>query len=577
MEFRPFSVSSFFGQSKIKYTIPSYQRAYSWDEPQWTQFFDDLYEHRHSTEQTPYCYGNVLLQVIKQNAEYGIIDGQQRITTLSIFVRSLLNTIKERNLESEDLIVEDEERIFFKDFNIIKLHPVQYDDGCYQAIIIENNKTFNTETPSQRRMLSAKEWFLRKLQNITNEDLLAMFNTLKIARLNVIELSGSKESALMFELQNNRGKKLTNLESLKSFFMYQIYVYSSPDSVDTNIDYISNLFAPIYKISNDLNELLVEGDYENEKYALSEDNVLLYHSYAYSKRSFGYRNLDDTISEFKEISDQNKVQWIKDFVLELHTSFTNIKRLLTYDDNNLACLRRLGMPTFTYPFIIKGMKYDANDKEKMSAILKVLEVLSFRYKLVNSRADIRSRLSEVIRSFDGNPEQLASSMNQKMNEAQYWGDEKTKEVLNGYMFHNSVLHYLLWEYEGSLYQDGYRIGAIQIEDESIEHISPQTENDEGIASGYEVQENGLYSEEFRNQYLNKLGNLMLISRSQNSTVGNRPFSEKLASYTTHPILRQQGEIVKFVSDEETPKWLASSIDNRHSAILEYAINRWKFV
>lgn len=577
MDFKPFSVCNFFGQARIRYTIPSYQRAYSWEESQWTQFFEDLYEHRHSTEQTPYSYGNVLLQVIRPNLEYGIIYGQQRITTLTIFVRSLLNSIKERNLENEDLSVEYEERIFFRDFNIVKLHPVQYDEGCFQAVIVENNLSFNPETPSQRRMLSAKNWFCGKLQNISDDDLLAMFNTLKNARLNVIELSGSKESALMFELQNNRGKKLTNLESLKSFFMYQMYVYSTPDSVDTNIDYISNLFAPIYRISNDLNGLLVEGDYENEKTNISEDDVLLYHSYAYSRRSFGYRNLDDIISEFKEISNQDKVQWIKDFVLELRTSFDNIKNLLIYNDDNLARLKRLGMPTFTYPFIIKGMKYDGNDRKKMSAILRVLEVLSFRYKLVNSRADIRSRLSDVLRTFKGDAEQLAISLNQKMNDEQYWGDEKVKEVLNGYMFHNSVLHYLLWEYESSLYRDGYSIGNITIEDESIEHISPQTENNEGVEAGYDVEENGLYSDEFRNKYLNKLGNLVLISKSQNSTVGNRSFSEKLKSFSNHPILRQQQEIVSFIDDATNPRWLSSSIDRRHSAILKYAINRWKFV
>lgn len=60
------------------------------------------------------------------------------------------------------------------------------------------------------------------------------------------------------------------------------------------------------------------------------------------------------------------------------------------------------MLTFIYPFIFKGMKYTGDgNKNTISSILKNLEVLSFRYKLAGSIADIRSRLSKVIKTFDG--------------------------------------------------------------------------------------------------------------------------------------------------------------------------------
>lgn len=575
MDFHTFTVSSFFGQPKVKFTIPSYQRAYSWEEAQWSQFLDDLYDHRHSTKETPYSYGSILLQVISNDEEYGIIDGQQRITTLSIFVRVLLNEILHRQLQTERVVVSDEERIYFKDYGIIKLHPVEYDKGCYDTIIIENKDSFNCTTPSQKRMVAAKKWFSQKLQHMQDVDISLLFNTLGIARLNVIELSGNKESALMFELQNNRGKKLTNLESLKSFFMYQMYIYSEPESVETNIDYISNLFAPIYKLSNDLNELLIEGDYENERHALSEDNILLYHCYAYGKLNFGYRNLGDTIDEFKEITDENKVSWIKQFVLELYNSFTNLKTLLTYKDSSLAKLKRLGIPSFAYPFILKGMKYNQNDRDSFSELLRILEVMSFRYKLINSRADIRGRLSMILRSFSGNVNQLASSIREKMNAEQYWGDTKIAEVLNGKMYQNPVIHYLLWEYEESIQKKGYSFGSIHIEDESIEHISPRTEDDEWVKSGYEVDANNHYSQEFIDSYLNKLGNLVLISKSHNSKIGNHPFVEKLDSFVSNPLLVQQSEISSFI-DENNPIWNSSAIDKRHAKITEFALKRWSF-
>lgn len=46
----------------------------------------------------------------------------------------------------------------------------------------------------------------------------------------------------MFELQNNRGKDLTNMEKLKSYFMYQMYVNSPAEDTDTNVETISNYF-----------------------------------------------------------------------------------------------------------------------------------------------------------------------------------------------------------------------------------------------------------------------------------------------------------------------------------------------
>ena len=54
----------------------------------------------------------------------------------------------------------------------------------------------------------------------------------------------------MFELQNNRGKDLTNLEKLKSFLMYQLYVFSTPDETEGNINYVSSLFILAIYLSN---------------------------------------------------------------------------------------------------------------------------------------------------------------------------------------------------------------------------------------------------------------------------------------------------------------------------------------
>lgn len=581
MEFKPKTVASFFGQQKIQYFIPAYQRAYSWEELQIKTFLEDLLEHKYSNQNNPYCYGNVLLETIARDKKYEIIDGQQRITTLSIFMRALLNVFAIRidsgktftTHEGEEVVVADEEERYFKDHGVNRLRPTPYDQACYDTIIIDNNDTFNCITPSQKRMLAAKKYFTQELEKLSEDDLLAVFETVQNAIMNHIELTGKKESALMFELQNNRGKDLTNLEKLKSFLMYQLYVYSNTDETDANIEYVSNQFNPIYNIVNQMSLQLGVDDEDGTSSSVNEDSILIYHSYAYSKKNFGYRNINDIVDEFKGIPDDDKVKWIKDYALTLYQSFSSIQTIFTMNDTYLDKLKKMKMPFFVYPFIIKGAK----NKASLPRLFELMEVLSFRYKLISSRADIRGRLNDLIRSYNGDNDALAKGLKDKMDDAYYWGDKKFLEVLNGNMYQNSMVNYLLWEYEQDLQRKGYLLsGSVSIENESIEHISPQTEPDEAVASGYEIDQTGFYTTDFRDNYVNKLGNLMLISQSHNSSIGNKPFKDKLQSYKDNPLLRQQAQIKDFVKDESKPIWDSGTIEARHQKIIEFATKRWKY-
>lgn len=582
MKFVPETVASFFGHQRIQYSIPAYQRAYSWEEQQTRTFLEDLVEHKNSSESNPYCYGNILLETIADGRKYEIIDGQQRITTLSIFMRALLNTFAERiaeghvftNSDGDYINVEDEEDIYFKDHGIIKLRPTSYDRNCFDTIIIENQADFICSTPSQERMLNAKKFFIEELQKLCDVDLVSVFETVQNAIVNHIELTGKKESALMFELQNNRGKDLTNLEKLKSFLMYQLYVYSQPDETNSNIESVAEYFNSIYQIVNQMSLQLGNDEDDGSNSVVNEDNILIYHSYAYSRKNFGYRNLNDIFEEFKLVPNEEKVSWIISYTRELNSSFKSINNVLAINDTNLKKLKKMRIPFFAYPFIIKGYK----DRDSLPKLFELLEVISFRYKLIGSRADIRGRLNDLIRDFDGDVESLSKKMQKKMEEAYYWGDKKFLETLDGNMYQNSMIKYLLWEYEQYLQRKGYVIsGNVKIENESIEHISPQTEPDENVSKGYQIEENGLYSKEFRENYINRLGNLMLISQSHNSSIGNKSFKIKLESYINNPLLCQQKQISDFVEDKSNPKWDAKSIEQRHSAIVSFAKDRWAFI
>lgn len=581
MDFKSVTIKGFFGQHKISYTIPPYQRAYSWEEDQLKTFLEDLKEHKNSGIGNSYCYGNVLLETITKDRKWEIIDGQQRITTISIFIRSLINVLGERLERGESLIDSAgdtidlcyEEEVFLKDHGVVKLQPTQGDMACFETVIVDNHTEFLCQTPSQHRILFAKTYFTRELRALPTDRLINIYEILNNSTINKIELTGKKESALMFELQNNRGKDLTNLEKLKSFLMYQLYVYSEPEETEANITKLSNYFNPIYTLVNQMSITLDEDEDDVVSTKVTEDNILLYHSYAYSKKHFSYRNLNDIFDEFKAVPPESKVDWISDYACKLYNSFSFIQRVIGSSDKNLLRLKKMNMPFFVYPFLIRC----SQNKENLPKLFALMEVLGFRYKLVSSRADIRGKLTELIKDFDGDVELLAAKMANKMEAEYYWGDKKVVDVLNGNMYKNTMINYFLWEYEQFLQSKGYTIGDLSLEKESIEHIAPQTEPDNRENAGYPIEEDGLYSQEFRDAYVNKLGNLMLISQSHNSSIGNVAFAEKLASYNKNPLLNQQAEIKSFVKDEEHPLWDAEAIDKRHKKMLEFALRRWAYI
>ncbi|MBP6625137.1 MAG: DUF262 domain-containing protein [Chitinophagaceae bacterium] len=562
MQFIPNTVLGLFDSSQKSYEIPVYQRAYSWEKQNWKTFLDDLLEQVQGHNN--YFFGNLLLEVISKNKKYEVIDGQQRITTLTIFMRSMLNVLKNRIndpvLSNFDYV--GKESIYFKNSGNIKLRPVEYDRACFDALIIDNKNNFSVGTPSQKRIKSAKEYFEKELDKIDSLKLLEILDKTENTGLTIIELEGKKDSALMFELENNRGKELTNMEKIKSYFMYQMYVYSTPKEVEVNIESISNIFKLIYLIINDLKKI-------------NEDSILIYHNNAYIK-GFAYRTLDDVKDDFK--SSDNKIEWIKSYVEELHTTFSNVKKFEMSNDLFAQRLNQLGTPAFIYPFIIKGYKYFVEDETKLNQLFNVLEVITFRARLINSRANIQERLNLILLSFNGDLPDLLEKVHNKLNESWYWGDSNTKNYLNGSMYGNNVLNYMLWRYENYIQNKGYSIRIFSIENEQIEHISPQNPtNGEPIETGYEVDANNQYSDEFTAQKLNSMGNLMLISGSHNASIGNKPFSEKLATYKTNPRLNQQAEIIKFAKTEnDLPIWKSESIDERQAKLLIFAIENWSF-
>lgn len=583
MEPQKLKLKSLFTEDK-KFFIPLYQRAYSWENKQLKELIEDLIQHSNGEK---YFLGSaILMQREKEDDHFDIIDGQQRLTTIVILMRAILNIAK-----NEDF-TKDIEKKYLKDKKGSILNLVDYDQDFFNSYIIENKDNNYPKTPSQERIENAKIFFISYFIKKEKFDLEKLYDTLRDSEIIQVVLKQPKESALMFELQNNRGKDLTNMEKLKSYFMYKTYCTSEEGKTNDNINQISDKFKVIYRIVQDIN--------------LKEDSILNYHNQADENLNIKIGDGGGFETRLEKIKTKidNPKEIIK-YCEELKITFQNLRKFQSFENDYKERLYDLNKDYF-YPFIIKGYRY-FQDEKKLSILCRILEIVIFRYRLINTKAYFveNIKINEILKAFQGNLKKLRDNFKEALNKSYFWDDaaifawneEHEKGEKRGgidsfkiYFESHEEVPYILKQYEKSLDNKGYVTKILKLQ---IEHIAPQkepiskeqkakrkntgqqvttTERFKPIKPGY-----GKYTKGFEDKYLHCIGNLMLISKSHNCSIGNKPFKEKLKSYKKTPTGQMQ-EIASFASEDKkgNPFWDSKAIKMRKKAIIDFARKEWKF-
>lgn len=376
------------------------------------------------------------------------------------------------------------------------------------------------------------------------------------------------QAAQIFAYQNDRGKRLTNLEVLKAYFMLQIY--QSQNNED-DIVYVEKAFEEIYH-----NIVLV---------TVEEDNVLNYYWRAVGTKGYYSENVIREVKAWiKAVSQEKQVQKIKYFVNGLSKAFCLIRQIEQDNSFYTANLKNLNNMAYAYPILIKAKLSDVDDDVFMR-LIRLMENLTFRSLIRGGRADITSRLQNVLPSASDNSSfnKMIDNIIWKLKNDWWWGYWSDTEMYNhlksGWFYGNRVDNYLLWRYEQYLCNNNYPTPKISfgdvISNESIEHIAPQTqpnplENGYGVYEDNENPSEGIVSGE----WLNCVGNLMLMAGSQNSSLGNRSFPQKLQVYGKDNLLNQQKEVIEFVADKDNPVWDKTSIEKRFNKIVQAAKEIW---
>lgn len=198
--------------AKNRYIIPLYQRNYAWGEAQIEALIQDIYE-AHMSDTDKYYIGSLVV-LKRRNGDYEVVDGQQRLTTLSLITK-LLGITKTPVLTYES---RPEVELFFKEFYELDIDTLETDlktkitsspQTFYlrEAINVIKDAKINKDG-DDKTSVGIEDWSGEIKEYLEKNVILVM-----------VEIPEDTDVASYFEIMNNRGEQLQKHEILKARLM----------------------------------------------------------------------------------------------------------------------------------------------------------------------------------------------------------------------------------------------------------------------------------------------------------------------------------------------------------------------
>lgn len=594
--------SQLFANSR-SFHVPNYQRPYSWNERQRTELLQDIDRHERLTlKKNPEAYhfcGTIVCTPDKQSKnKFAIVDGQQRITTLTLIHAQLC-----RKVGKETFVIKTGNSAFL---------PQAQDRNVFFEIL--NGKgTSEPKTQAQSNYKDAnkeiKNWI--DTHKTKPEQLLELVEQ----RLNFIFflLVDEHEVAKAFETINNRGKPLTQMDLVKNHLIYlsAINDWQNPD--------INEMWRTIQEIVS------------ASKAEIDVDKVLratVTAQFFPGKRKTGDTDFKIVARELPEDStDKEKFSEFAKFLVSNFTAYSALRDAQNTDPNNqiIRALTHLnnhvsitGMLPLIFARQFRRKDHDKKDGDKDAPVLIAIEKANFRlYGLRNmaARSDSHNvKLAGLANEyFKGNipEEKVISELKSLVTKGTKDGVSTIVQALT--LNDNDEFDFYTWpwrryflarfeedlldkqSFPWSKFENLYRKSDRINDYFSVEHIWPQKAEDKTVAE----YQKGLL--------VGRLGNLMLCPHGLNRTLSNKPIAEKQDKIGTAEILKlQQNNLEDFVKktkdfiatlvkrcDERFGKkanrfnsktlekneqiaFVKSFCDLREEKMIEFALREWRF-
>lgn len=533
------------------FEIPLYQRPYAWTTEQVDELLDDLLNAMDRDAQSPYFLGSVVLIKNEGDSRSAVVDGQQRLTTLSMLF-CVLRELAAGNSQSElDGFVReagnslrgthDRFRLGLRARDREFFHDNVQSRGAIAEFLKKDTATFSD---SQKLIFTNVNRLNQELSKLgePRRDALVKF-VIQQCYLVVVTATDRDSAYRIFSVMNDRGLDLSPTDILKAETIGEIPepdqdVYGEKwENIEERIgrDGFRDLFAHIRMIT-------LKTKLRRTLQADFQDNVL--------KNAGGKNFIDNTLEPYASV-----------YETLLEASYESTQDAEKVNDY-LRHLGRLDNFDWIPPAMAFFLRHP-NDRESLIRFTKDLERLA--YGLFVRRANINDRINryaEVLRDIE-----RGSDLFDNNSPLQLKADEQDEIVkaLNGQIYlQTAVVRRTLLERLDSLLADtGATYTRTTI---TVEHVLPQNPRSDSEWMTW------FPSQELRDTWTHRLANLVLLSRRKNASASNWDFGRKKTEYF------QRGGVAPFALTAQVlneTDWTPTVLERRQNELVDSLRKEWR--
>lgn len=543
----------------MRYSVPPYQRDYSWKEEHWEDLWLDLIEVSKDEESQHYMGAIVLQQ--NDRELFTVIDGQQRLATLSLVVLAAVALLQEWAAQDVDKDDNSERAQLLRDGFLgtkdpgslrysSKLSLNRNDDTFYQGTLLQL-KTPHAPSRllhSNRLLWQAFLYFQSKLKEQFADgrlggDLARFINQAIAQRLLFIrvQVDDDLSAYTVFETLNARGLDLTASDLLKNYLMALVARRS-----ETDLKHVLDQWSRI----TDTVGIRTLPDFL--RHHLNSRQPFVRQERLFKALKVDVRSAEDVFQLLDELEHSA--------VLYHALQDSNDPFWHDFPDGKeqVRILDLLGVKQFKSLALATGRRIP----ECLQDLLRFCVLISVRYTIIADRNP--SELERVYNEVAVNIEKGSLKTKGQIREAlrpvsvpdEDFRDAFSRRSISASGRNKKVVRYLLCSLERQL-------GHPDVKDEicaaTIEHILP-----ENLGEVWEEQ----FTREQHARFVERLGNYTLLDPSRNRDLGNLGFQEKIASFEKSGYL-----MTKRIA---APEWTPEAIDARQREMAGWAATVWKF-
>lgn len=599
----------FLGEGK-KLSVPFFQRRYVWEQSNW----EELLESFKNEEVVPFL-GSIILKE-ESSAESIVVDGQQRLTTITILTKAIYDCISDENKQpGSGMRNFVENYLYYRDNTTddfpkshVRIAHSRIDQDDYNRVI--ESRMLNgvpgidigTIDENSGNVLRCYKYYCEKLEDSSDEDLKKLFNVMFDEERNVLVFikleQGDFNEQTIFDTINRAGIRLSTADIIKNNLFKRLLEAAGTDEArrDSVLNTYENHWENVFNPDQCTSELWdTERVFGNVKHSNLE--FLLY-----CVACIKWGEDGDMFSKLESVFDRETAAMgfaelqalaveIKDYAGIFKKYVLDFKDLLEDEDKSqffkyensverlLLILQKFGVQMF-YPYVLMRIK-DVNQNDNDRALLddfKVLESFIMRRKISpRGTHDYTSKCYMIIK--DGINKLIETELGSGEGGI---SDGDVKQYLASTK-DDAAKMILFWIELYRRRSPSFDINALEYK-YTLEHIMPKKW--EANWSGVPIVDNGTTldssTEEgkaFRNGCIQSIGNKTLLTSSLNSTVRNAKYIQKIEGispgkpgYRSHTSLLLTKELVDRAGTD--PVWDEEHIAMRAGEIYRDFIEIW---